>query len=1006
MKSKMPEISRNLNRRENTRYAVEKHCKVGLECIRKTRCVMVLLFLSLACATNDLCAFKNMLNRKELEINPHGPLSKERGILHQECNHIELKQQLDPNSNWHYKLEIKKLEKPTSSSNYTIGRKISQKKYTISQAINSKLLSDSDYKKEYHAVLQHLFSDNRCIGILNTNVHHFYSILSKEETSNNPKSYMLLASLFLLSEGLKLPLSINVKGKTNTVAVLEPMNGLNNSAMFCIDLFLPSNGEEKKPADDKKKKTQDDDKKKKKPANDKGQNSAGDEKKASLEMTKKSVHNIKACAEEGLIEGCAECIITFFIKYCEKCNSEREGFAEPNTYQDYMTGKFMNAPGFLIQNFVHQYIKDDTDKRMLFASSVYTLIQDCLPLEECQDPKLAKLGEQAKNILNRCFIEKSILNSELLKAKERITIDNIANVISAVGVLSDSTKKKIPDKMEAKQQIERIIEKTPGKIFIDFLLIDYAAQGLESYKRADSKDNISFIKSGFEIANESSPDSGGNLKGLVYIGHLLKRHGYIEVVCALLVRAACMDLDGKRSVAAIIRNLLWYRSFNIDETQDFSRHLIVLIDLLGESKKYFYYDKLPSDFAIRFNDIDKEKIAQSTASMCSYLLKKKSMNLLNSFIKAYLQNWARFGLPIISEVFLKMPGLLDKKDLLFLLTEKGMNINFITKIAEDIETEHGKQDIEKEFIRLRIKRDSTRQNTNNRRHSLFDIPKTAIDMVRRASGYGSDLISQKNTIANMPIRKNDYQLVVKKLHLVVLKIVMQCKFHFNEIKDEMVGLVSSYSVFKENDIETIKCNRNNILLLNEIILLINDVKQSFGKLDDYEIYQKLTKLDKNYTDTLRAIQVTIFKPKISKIVGMCVRLIDDINTRKRSEEATKEKESINTENIQEIINKEDTNEGADNKANGKSAHIQKVSDIVDDIIKGEENLVEPLEALEIIYKEIRDTNDIQKAKDALTGNNNNMDIFACICKHMYNNTEEINDVVEKDQQPSQSLDMA
>ncbi|OAG32708.1 hypothetical protein NEIG_02383 [Nematocida sp. ERTm5] len=160
---------------------------------------------------------------------------------------------------------------------------------------------------------------------------------------------------------------------------------------------------------------------------------------------------------------------------------------------------------------------------------------------------------------------------------------------------------------------------------------------------------------------------------------------------------------------------------------------------------------------------------------------------------------------------------------------------------------------------------------------------------------------------------------------------------------------------------------------------------------------------------LRAIQVAVFKPKISRTVEMCIKLIDNINAEKRSEEATKE--SINTKNIQEIINNEDTNKDAGNKANSKSANIEKVSAIVNDIIINEEkNLEGSLDALEIIYKEIRDLNDIQKAKDALIRNNNKkeIDIFACICMHMSNNTEEVNDVVEKDHldhPPSQSSDM-
>ncbi|KAI5167876.1 hypothetical protein NEIRO03_2403, partial [Nematocida sp. AWRm78] len=322
---------------------------------------------------------------------------------------------------------------------------------------------------------------------------------------------------------------------------------------------------------------------------------------------------------------------------------------------------------------------------------------------------------------------------------------------------------------------------------------------------------------------------------------------------------------------------------------------------------------------------------------------------------------------------------------------------------------HEKQNINKESTEPDIEKESTKQNTNNRRNSLTKISKAAIGIVRRFSSGGSDLKPQKKSTANISTGEIEHQLVEKKLHLEVLNVVIQCEFHFNEIKGTLIGLVLSYNVFKENEVEAIKRNKSITLLLNQIIALINDVKKSFCKQKDCEILKKLTELDENYTDMLRAIQVAVFEPKISRTVEMCIKLIDNINAEKRSEESTKE--SINTKNIQEIINNEDTNKDAGNKANSKSANIEKVSAIVNDIITNEEkNLKGSLDALEIIYKEIRDLCDIQKAKDALIRNNNKkeIDIFAYICMHMSNNTDKVNDVVEKDHldyPTSQSSDM-
>ncbi|KAI5186281.1 hypothetical protein NEIRO03_2238, partial [Nematocida sp. AWRm78] len=96
-----------------------------------------------------------------------------------------------------------------------------------------------------------------------------------------------------------------------------------------------------------------------------------------------------------LIEFLKECINNTNIKYV---------YNIPSTYEEFKTGEFLNTVQFLIQSYIYEFI-DTKDKYIEFIKAVYTLLNDQINNETSTAENIKK----SKELINKCFIERSVL---------------------------------------------------------------------------------------------------------------------------------------------------------------------------------------------------------------------------------------------------------------------------------------------------------------------------------------------------------------------------------------------------------------------------------------------------------------------------------------------------------------------------------------------------------------------------------------------------------------------
>ncbi|EIJ88495.1 hypothetical protein NEQG_01185, partial [Nematocida parisii ERTm3] len=114
-------------------------------------------------------------------------------------------------------------------------------------------------------------------------------------------------------------------------------------------------------------------------------------------------------------------VINFFID--NKTNPDiREGgeYAEPRTYEEFKTGKFLNNARWLIQYYIFKYL-DGEEKIIEFAKTVYSMLKECIEQKKSEGSN--NEVKYLESIVNKCFVKSS--NANTSNAKHRIDIMDI-----------------------------------------------------------------------------------------------------------------------------------------------------------------------------------------------------------------------------------------------------------------------------------------------------------------------------------------------------------------------------------------------------------------------------------------------------------------------------------------------------------------------------------------------------------------------------------------------------
>ncbi|KAI5131413.1 hypothetical protein NEPAR08_2443 [Nematocida parisii] len=120
-------------------------------------------------------------------------------------------------------------------------------------------------------------------------------------------------------------------------------------------------------------------------------------------------------------------LIEFLKEYIDNWSTNPSSIeklsTEPTTYEQFMTGNFLNTWQFLIQSYIYEFI-DTKDNYIKFVEAVYTLLNDQMKSEKSTSENKAK----SIQVFGKCFIEKTavsgLTNHANLIFDLKRTIDN------------------------------------------------------------------------------------------------------------------------------------------------------------------------------------------------------------------------------------------------------------------------------------------------------------------------------------------------------------------------------------------------------------------------------------------------------------------------------------------------------------------------------------------------------------------------------------------------------
>ncbi|KAI5167095.1 hypothetical protein NEIRO03_1473 [Nematocida sp. AWRm78] len=368
-------------------------------------------------------------------IKANGSLSPIRKFICEKLNLMYSMRFLSPGTDAHYSiividdeenegnLKIESTRDCNKDSAYikpsTEEKKEETAEATPTEEENKEKKKKPTYLEGYHQTLIEMVpSSTGNLSIHTSRADSFIKFLQLEHVSKH--KIHILACLFLLAEGVDIPLKVE-GSKSSPILVLE-------------EIVIKS---------EEKNKTE-------------GLKESKPEIKIFSISMKDDIANRKnengKEATKAVSQKRAADVINFFIE--NKKNPDiREGgkYAEPKTYEDFKTGKFLNNARWLIQYYIFEYL-DSTDSIIELATAVYSMLKKSIQAakenKEGKEPDHEKV-EYLESIINKCFVKSSSANT--IKAKHRINIlttiykeSPLANVFPFTGDVSIPGYRAIP----------------------------------------------------------------------------------------------------------------------------------------------------------------------------------------------------------------------------------------------------------------------------------------------------------------------------------------------------------------------------------------------------------------------------------------------------------------------------------------------------------------------------------------------------------------------------------
>ncbi|OAG32718.1 hypothetical protein NEIG_02551 [Nematocida sp. ERTm5] len=318
----------------------------------------LLLVMYTVCARLELSDIKTIGETKVIQednllIHPDGPLNPLRGYIMDKSGYMYNKRFYAPEIDTMYKLEK---TNDNSISGYDYTRKpVNDKAYK--DICNSP--AKNEYFLRFHTQLINMFPcSDGALSIIAGRPDALTSFLLKDELKDG--CIYILAALLLLSEQVGVSINAEIKEKEKEKLILKSADG--NTIYVDQSLVIYKD-------------------------------------KENLEEKIKTYHTETVK------------LINFMKHYAEDAINciQKEGFAEPTKYEQFMEGKFLSTLQFLIQSYIYEFI-DTKDKYIKFVKAVHTLLNDQINNNTSITKKKKKSYER---VLSKCFIKEDAQSNEI-----------------------------------------------------------------------------------------------------------------------------------------------------------------------------------------------------------------------------------------------------------------------------------------------------------------------------------------------------------------------------------------------------------------------------------------------------------------------------------------------------------------------------------------------------------------------------------------------------------------
>ncbi|OAG33745.1 hypothetical protein NEIG_02604 [Nematocida sp. ERTm5] len=826
-------------------------------CVRKTKLILsqALYFIYLAIFLEQLYAIKHRVGKLtslkyytinnsvlgEVKIHVGGPLNLTRGCIY-ECKNVLL-----------YKMrvsaEVKRghdeIFKSPGWAADTIIKQSKCKNYVMvpNPLYTSKQL---EYMKEYYNILFLMFQGGKKYASeFEKKTNRFYKFLSSVDRVHTKADHTLLASLFLLTEGLNIPLKFLKNNEYMHLALQK-----NQSNDFHFNFYREEIN-----------------------------TSSTEEIEPDPNSTEENGVYLKRDESDEMY---AYDIVNFFIKHSSNPVIEKAGYVEPKTYEEYKTRKFINSPGFLIQNYVYYYL-DSIEEIEEFIKTVHDLLCEYLPDKEKEEMTSTQMT--ATRIFNRCFISSYNKNSiwegvQLEKLSESIWND-IQKLRTMNTVYENSITRSLRDSEHVEiKRIKSGFAVLFNRTFIQYILNNCFFILAEKIRILETSDG--FTNDTIQVEDFIKITEQKNLEFNVFCDNYRVNCTCVTIVTALFAKAIYNNLDKDHKVVQLAANTI---GLSIGLYRECERTFIfaIVASIYEQSRESNPKIFLENNIYLMRNYTDTH-IMNNVSFILTYLIYKNAPHAIIRFIKSYMVVRRKFNLLTLTNLILWHLSQTEAKNLLLCLTRNFTTTEYIHYAFMSVQKIEGKKSREdlvvcmNEFILLlhNIAIQNELEFKNIANESYIVTIQSSIKEISTPNTDQNTLSFLLNSMQSIDITQ---KCIYDSIHTKDGQIIktLHSIYNRNTSEDEKLNLMRKIEgmanniIYILNNIEEFYCNfriMGALIACNPYVNTNETTKAQYNEIRDefLEIYKKGWYLEKSI--------YTIFIDNEKKIYNFFKTLID------------------------------------------------------------------------------------------------------------------------------------